>query len=252
MCFVKKNPKRATRVSRRRGKVRSRSKVGGKAVLREIVRNWVPRGRASTGKRPSAWHEGNTDEMTMFNVNMLYDKRTANSSSWQDDAFCLFRFTRLTASFPGLGKPAPERLNQSGSKRWWGGSGISRTICKSFAPRFRQIITPATHHSIFYRLDALHDGQPIVQNVHSKVWKVYCITWSWEVKTDLPNSDDGVGDQNEKNDKRFDKRCHLVVRLFEPRQHLHTSCTLRSLHSGRQHKRIAYNKGRIPLRYPAR
>jgi len=76
----------------------------------------------------------------------------------------------------------------------------------------------------------MHDGQPIVQNVHSKVWKLYCVTWSWEVTTDLPNSDDGVGDQNKKNDKRFDKRCHLVVRLFEPRQHLHMSCTVRSLH----------------------
>jgi len=45
-----------------------------------------------------------------------------------------------------LGKPAPESLNQSGfwwSKRWWEGSGISWTICKSFVPCFRQITTPA-------------------------------------------------------------------------------------------------------------
>jgi len=40
--------------------------------------------------------------------------------------------------------------------------------------------------------------------------------------TDLPNSDDGVGDQNEENDKRFDERGHLVVGLFEPRQYLHS------------------------------
>jgi len=44
----------------------------------------------------------------------------------------------LMAFFPdNLGKPAPERLTQSEfqrSKRWWGGSGISWTICKSFAP----------------------------------------------------------------------------------------------------------------------
>ena len=36
------------------------------------------------------------------------------------------------------------------SKRWWGGSGISWTICKSFAPHSRQITTPVPHHSIFY------------------------------------------------------------------------------------------------------
>jgi len=30
-----------------------------------------------------------------------------------------------------------------------GGSGISWTICKSFAPHSRQITTPAPHHSVF-------------------------------------------------------------------------------------------------------
>ena len=35
-------------------------------------------------------------------------------------------------------------------KQRWGGSGISRTICKSFAPRSRQTTTPARHHSIFF------------------------------------------------------------------------------------------------------
>jgi len=40
------------------------------------------------------------------------------------------------------------------------GSGISWTIiCKS-APRSRQITTPAPHHSVFYRPDALPDAQP--------------------------------------------------------------------------------------------
>jgi len=32
-------------------------------------------------------------------------------------------------------------------------------ICKS-APRSRQITTPAPHHSVFYRLDALPAAQP--------------------------------------------------------------------------------------------
>jgi len=45
--------------------------------------------------------------------------------------------------FPGqLGWACTRKVNHSGfywSKRWLGGSGISWTICKSFAPRFRQI-----------------------------------------------------------------------------------------------------------------
>jgi len=35
------------------------------------------------------------------------------------------------------------------------------------APR---ITTPASHHSVFYRPDALHAAQPTA----SKHWKVYC------------------------------------------------------------------------------
>jgi len=39
------------------------------------------------------------------------------------------------------------------------GSGISWAICKS-ATRSRQITTPASHHSVFYRPDALPAAQP--------------------------------------------------------------------------------------------
>jgi len=39
------------------------------------------------------------------------------------------------------------------------GSGISSAICKS-APCSRQITTPAPHHSVFYRPDALPVAQP--------------------------------------------------------------------------------------------
>ena len=46
------------------------------------------------------------------------------------------------------------------------GSGISWAICKS-APHSRQITTPAPHHSVFYRLDALPAAQPTA----SKHWK---------------------------------------------------------------------------------
>ena len=41
------------------------------------------------------------------------------------------------------------------------GSGISWAVCKS-APRSRQITTPAPHHSVFYRPDALPAAQPTV------------------------------------------------------------------------------------------
>ena len=41
------------------------------------------------------------------------------------------------------------------------GSGVSWAICKS-APRSRQITTPALHHSVFYRPDALPASQPTV------------------------------------------------------------------------------------------
>ena len=46
------------------------------------------------------------------------------------------------------------------------GSGISWAICKS-APHSRQITTPAPHHSVFYRPDALPAAQPTA----SKHWR---------------------------------------------------------------------------------
>ena len=46
------------------------------------------------------------------------------------------------------------------------GSGISWAICKS-APQSRQITTPAPHHSVFYRPDAL----PVAQPTASKHWR---------------------------------------------------------------------------------
>ena len=51
-----------------------------------------------------------------------------------------------------LGEPVPEG--------WWGGNGISWTICKSFALCFRQITMSTPHHSVFYGLDALPATQP--------------------------------------------------------------------------------------------
>jgi len=68
------------------------------------------------------------------------------------------------AFFPGQpGSAGTRKVNHSGfhwSKRWWGGSGISWTICKSYAPCSRQMTTPVPHHSVFYRPDALPAAQP--------------------------------------------------------------------------------------------
>jgi len=55
-------------------------------------------------------------------------------------------------------------------------SGISWTICKSFAPRFRQITIPArTLSLIFYRPDALPDDQPTMSK-HQRQWSQ--LMWS--------------------------------------------------------------------------
>jgi len=51
------------------------------------------------------------------------------------------------------------------------GSGISWAICKS-APHSRQTTTPAPHHSVFYRLDALPAAQPTA----SKHWRQICMS----------------------------------------------------------------------------
>ena len=48
------------------------------------------------------------------------------------------------------------------SKRWWGGSGISWTICKSFTPRSRQITMPVPHHSHFTgRMPSCHQTNSV-------------------------------------------------------------------------------------------
>jgi len=65
---------------------------------------------------------------------------------------------RLTALCPGL----PGWAGTRNVKPIWilleqetvSGSGISWALCKS-APRSRQITTPAPHHSVFYKPDAL-------------------------------------------------------------------------------------------------
>jgi len=78
--------------------------------------------------------------------------------------------TRLTALCPGQ----PGWAGTRKVKPIWillkqetvSGSGISWAICKS-APRSRQTATPAPHHSVFYRPDAL----PVTQPTVSKHWR---------------------------------------------------------------------------------
>ena len=82
--------------------------------------------------------------------------------------------TRLTALFPGL---PPRWAGTRKVKPIWillkqetvSSSGISWAICKS-APCSRQTTTPAPHHSVFYRPDALPAAQPTA----SKHWRQDC------------------------------------------------------------------------------
>jgi len=110
---------------------------------------------------------------------VVLEKRPLNDcSSSSSSCMCLeivinthtHTHTRLTARFPGLSRWAGTRkvkpmwifLKQetvSGSENSW-------AICKS-ALCSRQITTPAPHHSVFYRPDALPAAQPAA----SKHWR---------------------------------------------------------------------------------
>ena len=78
--------------------------------------------------------------------------------------------TCLMALFPGLsGWAGTRKVNPIWillKQETVSGSGISWAICKS-ARRSRQITTPAPHHSVFYRPDAL----PATQPTASKHWR---------------------------------------------------------------------------------
>ena len=85
----------------------------------------------------------------------------------EDDAIAIRSplHTRLTALCPGLPRWAGTRK----VKPIWillkqetvSGSGISWAVCNS-APCSRQTTTPAPHHSVFYRPDALPAALPTV------------------------------------------------------------------------------------------
>jgi len=71
-----------------------------------------------------------------------------------------------------------------------GGSGISWTICKSFAPHSRQITTPVPHHSIFLRAGC-SSWCPTnsVKALKADIWQKQCYafphTFAWHCHLDL-------------------------------------------------------------------
>ena len=85
--------------------------------------------------------------------------------------------------------------NQSGlqrSNRWWGGSGISWTTCKSTAPRSRQITTPAPHRSIFLqaRCSSCHPTNQLSQPTASKHWRHYQLNTAPMMHSSLQQSEE--------------------------------------------------------------
>jgi len=102
---------------------------------------------------------------------------------------CILQYFTITLLHPFNGPFFPRqpgyagtrKVNYSGfywSKRWWGGSGIRWTICKSFAPRSRRITTPVRHHSCFLQAEcpSCHPTNSIKVLKAFKAQKALCIT----------------------------------------------------------------------------
>jgi len=122
------------------------------------------------GSQPSAGR-GTFRDTTLGHAPSACDRHAERysdaASRYQYWATCyspFFAFTTTTHTFNGLlyrwagtrkVKPIWILLEQEAVT----GSGISWAICKS-APCFRQITTPAPHHSVFYRPYALPATQP--------------------------------------------------------------------------------------------
>jgi len=126
---------------------------------------WTP-----VGSQPSAGR-GTFRDTTLGHAPRACDRHAGRYSDaasryryWATCYSPFFAFTTTTHTFNGLlyrwagtrkVKPIWILLEQEAVT----GSGISWAICKS-APRFRQITTPAPHHSVFYRPYALPATQP--------------------------------------------------------------------------------------------
>ena len=131
--------------------------------------------------------------MTSHNPSGILWLQNPQSQDWENQSGTVAGYThthtRLTALCPGLPGSAGTRK----VKPIWillkqetvGGNGISWAICK-FAPRSRQITTPAPHHSVFYRPDALPAAQPTASK-HWRHWiqhsqylhSQYCAARAW-------------------------------------------------------------------------
>jgi len=90
--------------------------------------------------------------------------------TWAVTAFKQTHTHPFNGPFPGLPRWASTRKVTPiwilQKQETVSGSGISWAICKS-APYSRQTTTPAPHHSVFYRPDALPAAQPTA----SKHWR---------------------------------------------------------------------------------
>ena len=141
-----------------------------------VTRNCID-GTASNSRSSLTWQRNQFITLTLFissrppvNNELVYG-RMRDTKPWLH-CCCSLRHThtRLTAPFPGQ----PGWAGTRKVKPIWillkqetvSGSGISWAICKS-APCSRQITTPAPHHSVFYRPDALPAAQPTA----SKHWR---------------------------------------------------------------------------------
>jgi len=99
-----------------------------------------------------------------------------HACQWQND-WNTHTHIRLTALFLGLPRWAGTRKVEPIwillKQETVSGSGISWAICKS-APCSRQITTPASHHSVFYRPDALPAAQPTASKHWRHKWLKQC------------------------------------------------------------------------------
>jgi len=99
-----------------------------------------------------------SDRLTLNKTGKIW--LSAQPSDWENDQRLTshsgtqhtHRHTHLTALFPGLSRWADTRKVKPNwillEQETVSGSGISWAVCKS-APRYRQITTPAPHHSVF-------------------------------------------------------------------------------------------------------
>jgi len=104
-----------------------------------------------------------------FTISLQVFFGLAPSTSYSIHLFTQFTTTITTVLWPpGLSRTTRMSRYQKGKsnldllkQKLVSASGISSAICKS-APCPRQITMPASHHSVFYRPDALSATQPTV------------------------------------------------------------------------------------------